>query len=635
MLQPHHDGSPLHVDTLAPVLGDRVGVRLRMPSPGEGEASEAPLAVRVRVLRDQDVEWIEASRSGAASGWDWWEATLAVRNPRVRYRWMIERAGGRVEWVNQAGLHGFEPRDADDFALLAEPAPPAWMTDAVMYQVFPDRFARSGAAAARPIPDWAIPAQWDDPVDPAMPGRSTQFYGGDLDGIVERLDHLGSLGVTLLYLTPFFPASSNHRYDASSFDRVDPLLGGDEALARLVRAAHERGIRVIGDLTTNHSGDRHAWFRAAYGHPEAPEGEFYYFFDGARTEYEGWFGHASLPKFDWSSEELRRRFVTGRDSVVRHWLREPYRLDGWRIDVANMTGRLGAVDLNAEVRGMIRDTVREENPEALLLAESVNDATDDLQGDGWHGAMSYAGFTRPLWAWLSGAGGTPYPGAEGETRTAPWFFGQPVSRIPHGTAREFRDAVVRFSAGIPWRVRLGGMQPLDTHDTARFASNARPGTVPVAVGLSMTLPGIPVLFAGDEFGLTGADGELSRTPIPWDSASEPEVASRLALYRELIGLRRAHAVLREGGLRWLHADDHALAFVRESAEETVLVVATSAAARFEIAAAALAGAEYGTAAIRPLARAGGIALGVRASEMGVAAEGPAFAAWSLPGVAHP
>ena len=207
------------------------------------------------------------------------------------------------------------------------PAPPAWLFDSVMYQVFPDRFARSAAADERPTPDWAIPADWSDPVDPVAPARSQQFYGGDLDGVDRASSTISSsLGVNLLYLTPVFPAASNHRYDAASFDRVDPLLGGDEAYIRLIEAAHARGIRVIGDLTSNHSGDTHEWFRAAYGNPGAPEEEFYYFTDAGNTEYVSWLGYASLPKFDWSSPELRRRFIDGRglgrravaQAAVRH-----------------------------------------------------------------------------------------------------------------------------------------------------------------------------------------------------------------------------------------------------------------------------------------------------------------------------
>lgn len=624
-LLPHHDGSPLYVSNLAPSLGDVVRVRLRVP------AGYGPLAaVRTRSNPDHEPEWTDASSLGAVDGWEWWEAPITVRNPRHGYRWVLVHENGAVEWLNQTGLHAIETLDAEDFALVAYPAPPAWLTDAVMYQVFPDRFARSAQADAHPTPEWAIAASWDTPVDPVMPGRSRQFYGGDLDGITEKLDHLVALGVNLLYLTPIFPAASNHRYDAASFDRVDPLIGGDEAYIRLIEAAHVRGIRVIGDLTSNHSGDRHEWFQAAYGHPGAPEEEFYYFTDDANTEYVSWLGHASLPKFNWASHELRRRFIEGPDSVVAKWLKPPFSTDGWRIDVANMTGRWGEVDLNAEVRQLLRRTMIEINPDTILLGESTNDAASDLQGDGWHGAMTYPSFTRPLWGWLSDPQGTPYLTAEGEWETEPWFFTQPIGGIPRYTAAQFVEAVVRFTAGIPWRVRLGNMQPLDTHDTGRFATNAAPGAVPVAVGLMMTLPGMPVIFAGDEFGLVGADGEASRTPIPWGTESEPAVAERLALYRELIALRRAHPSLATGGLRWVHIDDDAIAFVRESADETLLILAAKGDVDAALPAAALPHADAAEALY------GDATLGVVGDgSVLLTADGPAFAVWRLPGAAVP
>jgi alpha-glucosidase len=630
-LTPHHDGSPLYVSDLAPQLGDVVAVRLRVPT-GYGPLA----AVRTRSNPDHEPEWTDAALLGSVDGWDWWEAPVTVRNPRHGYRWLLvhedgpDGSKGTVEWLNQTGLHTLETLDAEDFALVAYPAPPAWLADAVMYQVFPDRFARSAQADTHPTPEWAIAASWDTPVDPVMPGRSQQFYGGDLDGVIEKLDHLVSLGVNLLYLTPIFPAASNHRYDASSFHSVDPLLGGDEAYIRLIEAAHARGIRVIGDLTSNHSGDRHEWFQAALGHPGAPEEEFYYFTDDANTEYVSWLGTPTLPKFNWASQELRKRFIEGPDSVVAKWLKPPYSTDGWRIDVANMTGRLGDVDLNAEVRQLLRRTMIDINPDTILLGESTNDAASDLQGDGWHGAMTYPSFTRPLWGWLSEPDGTPFMTAEGVERTEPWFFGQPIGGIPRYTARQFVDAVVRFTGGIPWRVRLGNMQPLDTHDTGRFATNAGPGTIPVAVGLMVTLPGLPVVFAGDEFGLTGAEGEDSRTPIPWGTESEPAVAERLAVYRELIALRHAHPTLSTGGLRWVHVDEDTVVFVRESADETLLVLASKGDADAEIPAGALAGAAtaeavYGDATLA-VADDGAVLL---------SADGPAFAVWRLTGVEVP
>ncbi|MDT0180488.1 glycoside hydrolase family 13 protein [Microbacterium sp. ARD31] len=623
-LLPHHDGSPLYVSTQTPVLGETVTVRLRVP------ASYGPIVeVGTRSNPDHEPEWTRAVRAGTADGWEWWDAPVTVRNPRHGYRWVLRHADGRVEWLNQTGIHSIETLDAEDFALVADPPPPAWMADAVMYQVFPDRFARSAAAAGRETPEWAIPAEWTDPVDPLFPGRSQQFYGGDLDGITGKLDHLAGLGVNLLYLTPVFPAASNHRYDASSFDHVDPLLGGDEALIRLVSAAHARGIRVIGDLTSNHSGDRHEWFQSALGHPGAPEEDFYYFTDDANTEYHSWLGTPTLPKFNWASQELRNRFIEGDQSVVAKWLKAPFHLDGWRIDVANMTGRLGDIDLNAEVRQLLRRTMIQINPDTMLVAESTNDATSDLQGDGWHGAMTYPAFTRPLWAWLSEPTGAPYLTADGEERTEPWYFGLPIGGIPRYTARQFADAVVRFAGGIPWRVRLGNMQPLDSHDTGRFATHAAPGTIPVAVGLSMTMPGMPVVFAGDEFGLPGVDGEMSRTPMPWGTESEPEVAERLALYRDLIRLRREHPALAVGGMRWLHVDDDAVAFVRETQDETILVLAARGHVDAELPAGAVEASSaevlYGDATLA-VAEDGGVLL---------SADGPVFAVWRLAGVDAP
>jgi alpha-glucosidase len=623
-LLPHHDGSPLHVSSDDPALGDVVEVRVRVP------AGYGPLRrVLVRSHPDEEPAWAEATRDGIVDGWEWWTAGIRAANPRTGYRFHLQHEDGRVEVLSQAGLTDIDALDAHDFALLAGNPPPPWLDEAVMYQIFPDRFARSAAADERPVPDWAIPAAWDEPVDPLPPGRSAQLYGGDLDGALERLDHLVDLGVTVLYHTPIFPAESNHRYDATSFDRVDPLLGGDDAYLRLIEAAHARGIRVIGDLTCNHSGSGHEWFRAAYGDPAAPEGEFYCFTDDAHTAYESWLGATSLPKFQWRSGELRRRFIEGDDSVVARWLRPPYAIDGWRIDVANMTGRRGADDLNAEVRRTLRQTMIDVAPDTLLLAEYTADPARDLQGDAWHGAMTYPAFTRGVWAWLGEPRRIRHHGFDGQETDEPWFFGVPTG-MPRYTARQFAAQFRRFTSQIPWRVQRATMSALDTHDTARFATYAPAEAVAVALGLSVTLPGIPVVYAGDEFALDGVDGEMSRTPVPWHRVGEPAVSERIDLYRRLLALRAAHPVLATGGLRWLHADDGGLAFVRESAEECVLVVAARDGLDVRMPAAAVTGPAaarrlHGDATLEALPDGGAH----------VRATGTGFSAWSLPGVAAP
>ncbi|MFF2273442.1 glycoside hydrolase family 13 protein [Agromyces sp. NPDC058136] len=624
MLNPHHDGSPLHVSTQSPRLGETVPVRLRVPE-GFGPLSW----VGTRSNPDREPRFDEAVRvpapgAGAEAdgdGWEWWEARVEVANPVHGYRWLLVGDDGRQHWLNQLGFGEGETRDHDDFKLVAHEPVPEWVPGSVLYQVFPDRFARSAAADERATPEWAIPAAWGDALDPVPPGRSAQFFGGDLDGVREKLDHLAGLGVNLLYLTPVFPARSNHRYDATTFDHVDELLGGDEALVRLVEAAHARGIRVIGDLTSNHSGDAHEWFRTAQADPASVERDFYSFDEAVPNGYESWLGVPSLPKFDWSSEELRRRFVDGPDSIVAKYLQAPFGLDGWRIDVANMTGRLGAVDLNSAVRRAIRRTMLAVNPDTILLGESTNDGASDFQGDAWHGAMSYTPFTRPLWSWLQQPG-SPAGGG----------IGFALAQVPTFTGTQFVDAHLRFAAGYPWRTRLGGMNALDTHDTPRFATHARPGTVPVAFGLAVTMPGIPVVWAGDEFGLTGEDGEASRTPMPWGTEQDAAVVPVLEAYRRLVELRRSHAVLANGGIRWLAVTDELVAFVRESAEESVLVVAARSAASAPLAGVSR---EFG----EPLVAFGELRLeasGTGATDALTArADGPAFGAWKLPGVVAP
>jgi alpha-glucosidase len=609
LLEPHSDGSPLFVSNSAPALGDRVRVRIRIPHEF-GPVTQ----VRTRSNPNHEPRFSVASLVATIDGWDWWEAELEVENPVHGYRFLIKMGDGRNLWVNGTGVHTTETLDTEDFKLITYSPAPDWAASNVMYQIFPDRFARSEKADGRTLPDWAEQAKWSDPVIHIGPSTATQLYGGDLLGIEEHLDHLERLGVNLVYLTPVFPARSNHRYDALSFDEIDPLLGGDAAYISLIEAVHRRGMHVIGDLTSNHSGDAHEWFVASHAHPGTPESAFYYWMDPEQTTYVSWLGVPSLPKFNWNSQVLRDRFIEGADSVVAKWLKPPFNLDGWRIDVANMTGRYLDQDLNSEVRQIIRKTMIEINPNTLLLGESTNDAASDFQGDAWHGAMTYTNFTRPIWGWLS----------TGQRESS--YFGLPFGTIPSYTGVEVFHAHTRFAAGFPWRVRLHNMNALDTHDTPRFLTHAQPGTVPVALGLSVTMPGIPVIFAGDEFGLVGDDGEESRTPMPWDDLDA--AAETIDLYSTLIHLRRDHAVLNTGGVRWLHASDDVLVYVRESVDECILLVAARDDYELSLEANAVAGIPAalfgaGSASFDPA-----IGLVLR----GV---GPSFTAYALPGIPVP
>lgn len=600
---PHHDGSALYSPDSASHRGATIRVRVRIPH----EFAAVPSVV-LRYVVDGEPRFQQMDRGSWRPDRDygatWWTGELAVENDVTSYRFLINRGDGTSVWLNGEGVDHLEPVDAQDFRATVYSTAPDWAREQVLYQIFPDRFARSTAADSRLAPGWALPASWGDDVVHTGPATPRQFFGGDLDGIVEHLDHLEGLGVTLLYLTPFFPAGSNHRYDSTTFTTVDPLLGGDDALVRLVEAAHARGMRVVGDLTTNHTGDTHEWFVAAHRRPGAPESDFYYWKDAAQEDYVAWCDVPSLPKLDWTSTELRRRFIEGPESVVARWLQPPFNLDGWRIDVANMTGRLGDVDLNREVQRLVRDTMDAVAPGSVLYAESTNDAAHDFTGDGWQGPMSYAAFTRPLWHWLR----QPEHGVY-------HHFGIPYEIEPRYSAADLVATYRRFTAAYPWDVRSVALNAIDTHDTPRFAERAGDDLQVVAAGLSLTLPGTPTIFAGDEFGITGINGEDARAPLPWDE--EPRLAGA---YRDLVALRRSSAALQHGGLRWLHADGEAVALARETPEETVVVVATRSATRLTVPLSAVGEAVVPTAAF------GSVEVRVEDGSLVVTTQGPAFVA---------
>ncbi|WP_283135539.1 glycoside hydrolase family 13 protein [Rhizohabitans arisaemae] len=544
--RPHHDGSELHLPEQNPSPGDVIPVFVRLPR------TYLATSVHLRSVTDGESAYTPAVLDRRDAHDFWWRADLRIGNPVTNYRFLIDRGGmGRV-WLHAAGIAEHDIPDATDFRVTTFSPPPDWIRTGLIYQIFPDRFARS-ARAPEQSPPWAVPAAWDDPVIGRGPDCPLQFYGGDLYGIAERLDYVQRLGADVLYLTPVFPAESNHRYNASSFHEVDPLLGGDRALGLLTAQAHRRGMRVIGDLTTNHSGDTHDWFRRAVADPTSEQAGYYYF-RSHPEDYVSWLGVPTLPKFNWGSAALRTEML----AVVGKWLRPPYGLDGWRIDVANMSGRCGDDDYNQEIARMIRAHMP---PDTFLLAEHFHDYTADMPGDGWHATMNYSGFARPVWSWLT------------RRRVGPVFPGMPLP-LRQSTATEAVGTMRAFAAAVPWSVSSASVNLLGSHDTPRIRTILGSADhVAVAAGLLFTYPGTPMVFMGDELGLEGENGEHSRTPMPWGATGGPVYE----VYRDLITLRRTQPALQGGGLRWLHTGGEALAYLRENAEDRLLILASRAA----------------------------------------------------------
>jgi alpha-glucosidase len=295
-------------------------------------------------------------------------------------------------------------------------------------------------------------------------------------------------------------------------------------------------------------------------------------------------------------------------AVTRKWLDAG--LDGWRIDVANMTGRHREADLAAEAARELRGLL---GPDHLLVAEHGHDFRDDLGGGGWHGTMNYAGFLRPAWAWLRGE---ELP--EDLQRS---FWGTPVG-LPRLDGHAATATMRAFRAGVPWQSVLHSWNLLDSHDTARFRSVAGSRERhEVGLGLQLTLPGVPMVFAGDELGLEGRWGEDGRRTMPW-SRPESWDTSLLATYRRLIALRRSSPALQRGGLREVYVGADAIAYLREHDGERLLCLAARAdhdPVRLSLAALAC-------GALEPLA--GGAAT-VAAGIATLPGDGPAFHVWRL------
>lgn len=554
----HHDGSEKYVSNLTPGLGQRVRIRVRT-------GLDAPVdRIYLRTYPDGEQHFAEMAASQTDQAAHWWEIELAIDQPSVHYRFVLLSKAG-IFWYSAAGISIYDPLDIYDFQILADYLPPAWVHSAVFYQIFPDRFA-NGDPENDPAPEdfeyrgfQPTTYPWGFPPDPDQPFPIV-FYGGDLNGITQRLDYLQDLGINALYLNPIFSARSNHKYDVIDYEHVDEHFGGDQALIELKQGLADRHMRYILDIVPNHTGFWHPWFQAARQDPAAPENQFFTFSQHP-DRYATWLGVWSLPKLNYASQELQARVFGNEDAFFRRWLRPPFSADGWRVDVANMLGRQGANQQGSHIARSIRQAVKVTRPDAYLIGENFFDATEQLQGDQWDGVMNYMGLTMPLWHWLRGFRQGAWGLKSEITSSSPW----PTAALA-STWRTRR-------AAIPWVIALQQFNLLDSHDTARIRTivGGNEALHRLATIVQFTFPGVPCIYYGDELGLPDDPQLASRGCMPWEP-QQWDLDFR-AFYQQLIQFRRASEVLQLGGFQMILEEQDTFAYQRETLTERVLVIA--------------------------------------------------------------
>lgn len=557
----HHDGSGLYLSNPAPRLGDVIKAYLRTPK-------HAPIErIFLRTAPDGENHLEEMKHHSTHPSYELWVVDFPVTMPRNPYRFVIVSPTEGFYYYNALGINQVNSPEWYDFKLLADFSAPSWLPNMVFYQIFPDRFC-NGDPSLTPKPgewtkrEFAVTIQnWGEDPKPHAQTGNLNFFGGDLVGIQQKLDYLQALGINAIYLTPIFTSNSNHRYNIHDFYEIDPHLGGEQALINLRQDMHQRGMRLILDVTPNHTGDKHKWFLAAQADKNAETYEFYTFHEHPH-DYHSWLGVKSLPKLNYKSEKLRQWMYENDDSVLRYWLKEPYKIDGWRLDVLNMTARQGGVQFSHKVGRGMRRAVKETNPEAYLFGEHFFDGTPHLQGDELDATMNYQGFNIPLWHWLSGY----YLGQDSAPNRPRYLSPTPV----------FVEQLAQFRASVPWVIARQQFHQLGSHDTTRILNIVEhdKDLMKLGVALLLTYPGVPCIYYGDEIGLDGERDPNNRKTMPWDENKWDKAL--LAYHQKWIAFRKTAPALLYGGYQDLYAQGDVWAFLRQSSDQRLLVIGNRA-----------------------------------------------------------
>ncbi len=600
--------------------------------PTEPEAGET-VTIRFRTERDNvDIVWLcsgkdswQMKKTESCGEFDYYSVEIELGEEPFYY--YFKAVTGLLQvFFDRYGVSK-EMREQYSFCIIPGFSTPDWSKGAVMYQILVDRFYNGDPSndvltdeyfyirtTSQKVEDWE-----QCPSDFSV----AEFYGGDLEGVRQKLDYLQNLGVEVIYFNPLFVSPSNHKYDIQDYDHIDPhygkivvdegelLHGGmqdncratryvnrvtrkenleasDRLFAELVEEIHARGMRVILDGVFNHCGSFNKWldkekiYAADAGYKEgafiskdSPYHDFFHFQDNNawpyNTTYEGWWGHDTLPKLNYEGSVNLYEYIL---KIAAKWVSPPYNADGWRLDVAADLAH--STEANHEFWKDFRKAVKTANPDAIILAEHYGDPKSWLEkGDQWDTVMNYDAFMEPLTWFLTGM-----------EKHSDEYIPQLTGNISN-----FEGSMRHFMASFQTSQLLCAMNELSNHDHSRFLTRTngragrassigtqaasegiRPGIFREAVVVQMTWPGAPTIYYGDEAGVCGFTDPDNRRTYPWGKAD----SGLIDFHREMIRIHKDHPALKTGSVKFLKGGENLLCYGRFDRRQQFVIIVNNA-----------------------------------------------------------
>ncbi len=542
------------------------------PYPGFDEE----VSISLRVLKNEEINKIflrrlingtnanvEMFKNNEDDIFSYYSCTIKINEKFINYHFII-LTENRIYYYNRKEILNYPPTEDNDFVILADFENPEWVLKSVFYQIFPDRFFNGNSE--NDVADneyyfdgyptkknkWGtIPPEYNE-------GHCLDFYGGDLEGIMAKIPYFKEMNINALYLNPIFEAKTNHKYDCIDYFNVDPKFGGNKALKELTEELHKNNIKVIIDVSINHTGSQNKWYLKALEDNDSKERSYYYFNEKGNSRK--WRGVESLPQLNYNSEDLKKIIYKSDNSLVAYYIKEPFNIDGWRFDVAMDTGKMDRDQFSNDIFRGVRKKVKEIKRDAYIIGEHWKDNISYLIGDQLDGAMNYFASARPLRCF---AGETDRYIAD--SKILPYN-----SDYKTTTGIDLKNQIIQHYSRIPNQLAFLQFNLLDSHDIHRFHNNKEIFDFELYKGMIILLymlPGTPSIYYGDEIGINGhiETVEGCRYPMEWDKNKWDN--RFVELYKTLSGFKIKESAFQDGSFKIVFADEESIALTRFSDEK--------------------------------------------------------------------